>query len=319
MLSAGPFRAVRQEFRRVHRSVAFRGDSPARCASGIPLKAQLRQTARWPAAFRFLSQHCDGCCGTVHRKTYNPICMPASASVTVSVVSHRQWALVKPLLEQLGRLCQSSVAKIVLTVNVPEEVEAVDPGIPLEVVRNAQPKGFGANHNAAFGRCTTPWFLVLNPDIRLDDDVIARLLAAAHPRTGLLAPRIQEPGKTQPEPFRDVLTPLELLRRRFPEHRPPAQPAWVPGMFMLVRREAFAALHGFDERFFMYCEDFDFCARMRLAGWCLQVVEDTAVHHDAQRASNRALRPLTWHLSSLAKLWTSSAFWRYLLLGPVRN
>lgn len=245
--------------------------------------------------------------------------MPASPAVTVSVVSHRQWALVRPLLEQLDRLCRDSVARIVLTINVPEDIEEMDLGIPLELVRNASPKGFGANHNAAFGPCATPWFLVLNPDIRLDEDVVARLLAAAQPRTGLVAPRIQEPGKAQPEPFRDVLTPLELLRRRLPEHRPPAQPAWVPGMFMLVRREAFAALRGFDERFFMYCEDFDLCARIRLAGWQLQVVEDTAVHHDAQRASNRALRPLAWHLSSLAKLWTSSAFWRYLRVGAVRS
>ncbi|HEY1226081.1 MAG TPA: glycosyltransferase family 2 protein [Ramlibacter sp.] len=245
--------------------------------------------------------------------------MAASPSVTVSVVLHRQWALVRPLLEQLGQLCRGSVAKIVLTVNVPEDVEDIHPGVPLEVVRNAQPKGFGPNHNAAFARCTTPWFLVLNPDIRLEEDVIAHLLAAAQPMTGLVAPRIQEPGKAHPEPFRDVLTPLELLRRRLPEHRPPALPAWVPGMFMLVRRDAFAAVGGFDERFFMYCEDFDFCARMRLAGWGLQVVEDTAVRHDAQRASNRALRPMAWHLSSLAKLWTSSAFWRYLRVGAVRS
>lgn len=245
--------------------------------------------------------------------------MPASPPVTVSIVSHRQWELVRALLEQLGVLCRSSVARIVLTINVPEDIEDINVGIPVEVVRNVRPKGFGANHNAGFRRCTTPWFLVLNPDIRLEEDVIARLLVAAQPDTGLIAPRIQEPGKSHPEPFRDVLTPLELLRRRLPEHRPPMQPAWVPGMFMLLRREAFAALRGFDERFFMYCEDFDLCARICLAGWRLQVVEDIAVHHDAQRASNRALRPLTWHLSSFAKLWTSSAFWRYLRLESVRS
>lgn len=239
---------------------------------------------------------------------------PAGPSVTVSIVSHRQWALVRPLLEQLGRLCHGSVARIVLTVNLPENIGNLDVGVPIEVVRNAQPKGFGANHNAAFALCTTPWFLVLNPDIRLESDVLASLLALAQPDAGLVAPRIQEPGKPQPEPFRDVLTPLELLRRRMPDHRPPQQPAWVAGMFMLVRRETFARLHGFDERFFMYCEDFDFCARVRLAGWRLQIAGDVVVMHDAQRASNRSLRPLLWHLASFARLWSGATVWRYAAL-----
>lgn len=243
-----------------------------------------------------------------------PLSQPAGPLVTVSIVSHRQWALVRPLLEQLGSLCRSSVAKVVLTVNVPEEIGDVQGGVPIEIVRNAEPRGFGANHNAAFARCTTPWFLVLNPDIRLETDAITQLLAQAKPDTGLLAPRIQEPGKTQPEPFRDVLTPMELLRRRLPDHRPPLQPVWVAGMFMLVRREAFAAVHGFDERFFMYCEDFDFCARLRLAGWRLQIAGDVVVLHDAQRASNRSLRPLLWHVASFLKLWLAPTVWRYRAL-----
>jgi hypothetical protein len=241
--------------------------------------------------------------------------------VTVSVVSHQQWTLVSPLLEQLGRLCRGSVAKIVLTLNAPETIDiGPDPGIPIDVIRNPEPKGFSANHNTAFAHCTTPWFLVLNPDIRLESDVIATMLAQAQASAGLLAPRIQEPGKPEPEPFRDVLTPIELLARRMPRYQPPAQPTWVAGMFMLVRSEAFADLGGFDERFYMYCEDFDLCARMRLAGWQLQVVNDIAVTHEAQRASSTSLRPLAWHLASFVKVWTSGAFWRYkrLLAGSVR-
>jgi N-acetylglucosaminyl-diphospho-decaprenol L-rhamnosyltransferase len=241
---------------------------------------------------------------------------PAGPSVTVSIVSHRQWPLVQPLLEQLVRLCRGSVAKIVLTVNMPEPADIdFDPGIPIQVIRNTQPKGFGANHNAAFGSCSTPWFLVLNPDIRLDADAIAAMLAQSEPSTGMLSPRIQEPGKPGPEPFRDVLTPMELLSRRMPDHRAPAQPAWVAGMFMLVRSEVFATLGGFDERFFMYCEDFDLCARLRLAGWRLQIAHDITVTHDAQRASNSSMRPFLWHMASFLKLWMAPTVWRYWALA----
>lgn len=234
--------------------------------------------------------------------------------VTVSIVSHGQWALAKPLIDQLDHWCAATVHKVILTVNIPEEVQ-FDPNwrIHVELVRNERPRGFGANHNQAFLECRTPWFLVLNPDIRLSSDVVGQLVEAAQPHAALLAPRIYEPGKEQPEPFRAVLSPLELLGRRFPWYTEPVRPDWVAGMFMLLRREAFEQVGGFDSRFFMYCEDFDLCARLRLAKWQLQISE-ARVLHIAQRASQSSFRPLFWHLRSLAKVWTSSAFWFYAAL-----
>ena len=242
----------------------------------------------------------------------SPLQSPGGPSVTVSIVSHRQWALVRPLLEQLGRLCRASVARIVVTINLPEPIEDLDVGIPLEIVHNPAPKGFGANHNAAFARCTTPWYLVLNPDIRLTSDVVGAMVARAQADTGLIAPRIQEPGKPEPEPFRGPLTPMELVRRRLAGYQPPSHPAWVAGMFMLVRREAFARVEGFDERYFMYCEDFDICARLQLAGWKILIARDLSVLHDARRDSHASVRALAWHVSSLLKLWMSPAYRQFV-------
>lgn len=242
----------------------------------------------------------------------SPLQPPVRPCVTVSIVSHGQWSLARPLLDQLNRHCHDTVSLIALTLNVPEAVD-VDPQwrVPLQVVRNVSPLGFGANHNHAFHLCNSPWFLVLNPDIRIDGDVVGPLLGRARERTSLLTPRIQEPAKPTPEPFRGLLTPYELWARRRPSFVPPSRPVWVAGMFMLLRREAFADVQGFDERFFMYCEDFDLCARLRLAGWDLQVADDLRVQHDAQRASNASFRAMRWHLTSFAKVWTSRAFWRY--------
>lgn len=223
--------------------------------------------------------------------------------------------MVQPLIEQINRLCAKTVRKVVLTVNLPEDIQ-LDPlwRVRVEVVTNDLPKGFGANHNQAFRRCQTPWFLVLNPDIRLASDVVGQLIAAARTDAGLIVPRIWEPHQHRAEPFRSILTPLELVRRRLPWGEAPSRPDWVAGMFMLLRQEAFEQVGGFDERFFMYCEDFDLCARLRLAGWHLQVTEEARVLHIAQRASQKSLRPLRWHLRSLARAWTSRTFWSYAAL-----
>jgi N-acetylglucosaminyl-diphospho-decaprenol L-rhamnosyltransferase len=232
--------------------------------------------------------------------------------LTVSIVSHGQWALVQPLLEQLEQWCSGTIAKVVLTLNIPESLTLKDSWrFPIERIDNVRPKGFGANHNAAATRCRTPWFLILNPDIRLESDVLSPLLLKTSAEVGLVTPRIREPGSDTVEPYRALLTPLELIRRRHGGHRPPTAPAWIAGMFMLIRHEAFAQVRGFDERYFMYCEDFDLCARLRLAGWKLQAESSITVMHLAQRASRAALRPLLWHLSSFIKVWTSGTFWRY--------
>lgn len=242
-----------------------------------------------------------------------PTSPSSSPAVTVSIVSHGQLELVRPLLEQLDRFSRALTAKVVLTLNIPEPdlLAGASWGFEIERIENAVPLGFGANHNQAFDRCATPWFLVLNPDIRFDRDVLAPLIAQAAPDSGLLTPRILEPGKSEPEQHRAIITPLEILRRKRPDYVRPLVPDWIPGLFMLFRSEAYRQVGGFDERFFMYGEDFDICARTRLAGWKLQVAEDLTALHDARRASRTSLRHLYWHVTSLFKVWLSRPFWRY--------
>jgi GT2 family glycosyltransferase len=241
----------------------------------------------------------------------------SSLAVTVSIVSHGQLELVRPLLEQLDRFSRVLTAKVVLTLNIPEPdlLAGASWGFEIERIENAAPMGFGANHNQAFEHCATPWFLVLNPDIRFDRDVLAPLIAQAAPDSGLLAPRILEPGKPVPEQHRAIITPLEIVSRKRPGYPIPAVPAWIPGLFMLFRTDAYRTIGGFDERFFMYGEDFDICARLRLAGWKLQIAEELSARHDAQRASHRSRRHLYWHVTSLLKVWSSASFWRYWRLG----
>ena len=72
---------------------------------------------------------------------------------------------------------------------------------------------------------------------------------------------------------------------------------WTIGSFMLVRREAFDAVGGFDERFFLYSEEVDLCLRVRRAGW--KVVHSPAVtilhHGNSDRPADPRLQTqLAW-------------------------
>jgi len=97
--------------------------------------------------------------------------------MTLSVVSHAQNRLVNHLLADLARLDLPQLT-VVVTLNVPDD-EPLATGRGVEVVRNPQPRGFGANHNAAFTRCRAPYFCVANPDVRLTMDPAAGRSGAA--------------------------------------------------------------------------------------------------------------------------------------------
>jgi hypothetical protein len=231
--------------------------------------------------------------------------------VCVSVVSHRQAPLVKSLLEDLHAHCRDAV-EVILTLNVDEPLPfaAGDFGFPIELVRNPGPRGFGANHNAASRLCRQRAFCVLNPDIRLTADPFPALLAELErDRTGVAAPRIVDPaGRTEDSarrfPTLWSLAAKELGRAAAHDYAigpAPFSPDWVAGMFMLFRHDAFRSVGGFDERYFLYYEDVDICARLRAVGWDIRVVPTVSAVHDARRASRTDWQHRAWHLQSVLR------------------
>jgi N-acetylglucosaminyl-diphospho-decaprenol L-rhamnosyltransferase len=233
--------------------------------------------------------------------------------VTLSVVSHEQHALVDALISDLAGIDAPELARVVLTQNLPEipPVTSRTRSPQVEVIRNRVPLGFGMNHNAAFRKCDTEYFAVVNPDIALMGNPFPALLTALRAGAGVAAPAVLEPDGRLADTARRIITPAELIRRRLPNYAAPEFPRWFAGMFLLFRSDAFTAVKGFDEGFFMYCEDFDICARLRLAGWPLAYVPQVQVVHAAQQLSHRSLRHLRWHISSLSRMWASSNYWRY--------
>jgi N-acetylglucosaminyl-diphospho-decaprenol L-rhamnosyltransferase len=246
-----------------------------------------------------------------------------NSDLTISIVSHGHGSLLDRLLGDLNRQASSDRPTVILTYNVPETPvdTARYPRLRIVAIHNDRPSGFGANHNAAFGKCETRWFAALNPDLRLPSEPFATLLAAAAKaeRPGVIAPTVVNSGGALEDAVRKNLTPLSLLLRRAIGSSKPHAHAdrrsaqsffWIAGMFMLFPSEAFREIGGFDERFFLYCEDYDICARLHLAGYTLVVDPTTSVVHDAQRDSHRSMKHLRLHLTSLLKVWMSSAFWR---------
>lgn len=238
-------------------------------------------------------------------------------SLVVSVVSHGHGALVQALLNDLARLSAETVGRVVLTQNLPEaEPEAPVEGWPfvLQIVKNAVPAGFGANHNRALAGAEESAVCVLNPDVRLGAvDPFALLVeAAAQPWTGCAYPvQLDEQGRLQ-DSERELPTPWALCCRRLLGRRE-SQVDWVNAACMVLPLPVWQAVGGFDEAYFMYCEDVDLCLRIRLLGRALVRVPVSVVHA-GQRASHRRWGHLRWHVRSLLKLWSSPVYAQARLL-----
>lgn len=239
----------------------------------------------------------------------------SSAGLVVSVVSHGHAAYVTALLHQLAVLSGGRVTRVVLTLNIPEPdmpPAAPEGGWPfrLDIVSNAQPQGFGANHNQALAGALEQFVCVLNPDVVLlpqEGDVMGSLCrAAATPGAGIAYPvQIDASGREQ-DSRRELTTPLSLLQRRL-LGRKQLRTDWVNAACIVLPAKVWHAVGGFDERFFMYCEDVDLCVRVQLAGGSL-VAAPVRIVHAGQRASSRQWAHLKWHLQSLWRLWQSPAY-----------
>jgi len=159
---------------------------------------------------------------------------------------------------------------------------------------------YGVNRGVEQGlaRHPRPDFLyLLNSDARLAPGALARLVAFldAHPEVGIAGSHIHGPdGEPHRTAFRFPSLAGELesalglglatrLLERWVVARPlptaPERVDWLAGASMLVRREVFEQVGPFDETFFLYYEETDFCRRAAAAGWPAWYVPESRVEH----------------------------------------
>jgi GT2 family glycosyltransferase len=256
---------------------------------------------------------------------------PALSVITVSYQSAdtlpRLWRSLAPELGALG-CAELFLVDNASTDGSPEllrqiAVEAVDgqPGLSAEVLANPTNVGFARACNQAIARATGRWILLLNPDSVVEPGAIAAAVAFgdSEPSVGILGARVRLPdGRLDAPCRRSFKTPgiyfykFSGLSRLFPRSRRfgryylsyldeerSADVDAVIGAFMLVRREVIDQIGALDERFFMYCEDEDWCFRAKSAGWRVVYFPDAVVwHRKGASGRTRATRTtLAWHRS----------------------
>lgn len=211
--------------------------------------------------------------------------------LSVVILNYNAAADLRRCLRALPAACAGLAYEPIVVDNASPRpgIERIAAGFPdVRLIRRRVNGGFSVGYNTGIRAARAPYVLILNPDTEPEPASAGTLLAhaLAHPEIGVLGPRlVNEDGTLQlscrryPDLWTALFNRHSLLTRLLPanrrsaaylmsdwDHTTVADVDWLSGAAMLLRRDRFLELGGFDEGYFFTMEDVDLCRRMHAAG-----------------------------------------------------
>lgn len=184
--------------------------------------------------------------------------------------------------------------------------------------------GYGRGNNLGASIARGEYVLIVNPDNILPQNSVACLLSQLqkNPDVAIVGPALVYPDGTVRPSARAFPVLRDLFHKRLlPEqwHRSyernmatkndgPVRVDWLVGACLLVRSAVFHELRGFDERFFLFFEDIDFCRRARTLGYGVLYDPTVRVHDRKQRLSEGGVLSPLWKKTTRVHLVSA---WKY--------
>jgi N-acetylglucosaminyl-diphospho-decaprenol L-rhamnosyltransferase len=245
-----------------------------------------------------------------------------SSGVDVGVIYTHEDNYMPRFLSTLAEACGTVDARLILVDNASENGVApwLDYFRDTIVLRNPRRLHYSANLNRILRASTRPYALLLNADMYFgaSDPCVEKMVdfMRRNPDCGVAGCRLYHENGDFAFPARRFQTIPTILARRlwlgrflrgtlrdyfYREHAEDEtwESDWLSGCFLMIRREAFEEVGGFDEKFIKYFEDVDMCLRMARAGWRVLYNGRTFCYHVEQRASAKLFSANAWiHLRS---------------------
>lgn len=206
--------------------------------------------------------------------------------LSVIIVCYKGWDRLSKCLESLNAFVNGNFSMEVIVVDnnsgdgIINEFE--NRFRRFRFLRNNINGGYAYGCNKGAAKAIGDFLLILNPDTVVRETEIKKLLANAksHPEYYILSCRqVNEKGKESRAAGKfPALSLSNLLIRE--QDKGISFPDWVSGSLMLIGREIFNRLNGFDESFWMYYEDVDICKRARMAGGEIACYNDIVIEHN---------------------------------------
>ena len=223
-------------------------------------------------------------------------------SVIIVSVNTGKW--IQPCLESLQkqRIFESLEVVVVDNGSSDGSADTLQRRFPsVNLVRLDETVGFGRANNIGAGQSRAPILLFLNPDTTVREDSLSPILERfeENHRCGVAGGIVLDDRGRLERSVGSLPSLFSMGLGRFLRYLPPARPIlgrfsnqhwsgydrprqvkWVTGACLWIRREVYNRVEGFDEGFFMYCEDVDLCYRVSKLGFqCWFFPEGPIVHY----------------------------------------
>ncbi len=247
-----------------------------------------------------------------------------------SIISHHDQDIICRL-NTLARIAKHADVEVICRDNTgSDQLKNYCRHNGVHYIRNHEVCGFSLNNNLNFlyaqslGIKPDDFFIVLNPDVHIDDDVIGESLSRfKQTKSDLLAPNLylNKQRTTYDHNLRRYPTFANFIKNYLFNDRATVidkskpldlnTPYWASGAFLVIRARLYTNLQGFDEGFFLYCEDVDFCARAGQSGYKVDFLDDIVAIHYHRRASKKFLsREFFYHVRSVFVYSFTTQGWR---------
>jgi GT2 family glycosyltransferase len=247
----------------------------------------------------------------------------ADATVSVVVVTYNALPWIERCLESV----RGHETIVVDHGSTDGTLELVRERFPAARLVEQENKGLGGGSNAGMRVASGDYFLLLNSDAWALPDAVERLAGFAdqHPNAAVVGPKLLNPDGSLQRSVRGFPTLWRLateyffLRKLGPDtralnafygsrfaHDRVRTADFLMGACLLVRRQAADTVGLFDEDFFMFSEETDWCYRFHRAGWVVLFTPDAEFVHvggatTAQNWGPMYREQLRGHLRFLAK------------------
>lgn len=193
----------------------------------------------------------------------------------------------------------------------------------IKLIKSPVNLGYGQGNNLGVENASGEYVLIMNPDIATEPHAIARMVSylEKHDEVGMLGPKLVYHDGTVQDSCRRFMTFTDLVikrtfLRRLPrfkkrfeqylmrdfDHNHMQEVELITGAALLMRRDFYKKLGGFDKRYFLFMEDFDLCQRIHQTGKKVVYYPEAEMLHFHKRLSD----------GSLLKLLTRKVFWYHV-------
>ncbi|MGQ9798997.1 MAG: glycosyltransferase [Ignavibacterium sp.] len=233
--------------------------------------------------------------------------------LSIIIVNYNVKEFLKNLLHSIHKATQNLSIEIIVVDNASDDgsIEMIKEKFPdVILITNEKNLGFGKANNIGLKKARGKYILLINPDTLVAEDTFIKIIEffEAHPEAGMAGCKILNPDGTLqlacrrsfPGPWTSF-TKVTGLSNLFPKSKLFArynltyldenqtyEVDAISGSFMMLRKEVYEKVGGFDEQFFMYGEDLDLCYRIQKAGYKIFYVHTTQIIHYKGESTKRS-------------------------------